>query len=181
MKRLIVLAILQAVAIWPCFANAGELTSACRKALPTDLATALSTRYGNWKVADIVDLTPDDQTAWKKRYPEMCPGVTTGDFDGSKRAQFAVLLNTKNKPGSSQLVFVAKGSGGDYAFNRISLWPLYWSSAVHRLPPGQYSDFYERDKKFKVKADVIALGTTSDKATGYFFFDGELRSIFLSD
>ncbi len=70
-----------------CFANAGELTSACRKALPTDLAMALSSLYGNWKVADVDDLTPDDQTAWKKHYPEMCPGLPESPGIDAAKAQ----------------------------------------------------------------------------------------------
>jgi hypothetical protein len=167
------LAILLAAAVGPRFAVGDSLTQGCQKTLPTDLGTALSRSYRNWKVVDVEDLTQDDQTAWRSRYPQTCPGLTTGDFDGSKRTQFAVLLNTRNKPGSSQLVFAVKEKGGGYQFSRISLWPLFWSSAVRRLPPGQYSDFYEREKIFNLKTDVIALGTTSDKAIGYFFLGGD--------
>ncbi len=92
-----------------------------------------------------------------------------------------ILLNTKNKPRSSQLLFATKKSNGGYVIDRVSIWPLYWSSAISRMPPGQYSDSYEREKKFNLKTDVLALGASSDKVTAYFFYNGELRSIFLAD
>lgn len=181
MKMFVALAAFLLPMVGPCLAQESKVSDDCAKAIPAELAMQLGKRYRNWKVADITDLTQEDRIVWQKTHPNVCPGVASGDFDGSKREQFMVLLNTRSKPASSQLIFVGAKSGGGYAFERVSLWPLYWSSAIHRLPPGQYSDSYEREKKFNLKTDVIALGVSGDKASGYFFYNGELRSIFLSD
>lgn len=166
-----------------CTAAESRVDNKCASLIPKQLAARLSERYAKWNVVSLKSLENDDRNAWSRKYPSECPGVVKGNYDGTERHQFMILLNSKNKPESAQLIFAVKtGQGNDYSFERISLWPLYYSSVIVHLPHGKYHDFYEPEHEYQVDTDLVSLGNTSgDKTRGYFFLDGEIRSIFLRD
>lgn len=167
-------------------ALASETPSAkthCRGMLPRSLQQQLTARFAGLKVVELSDLAADQRESWVKVHGDACPGVTSGNFDGSKRDQFAILLWRKASPARQALVFVRRDKDREYSVRLIddrkgaSPEP---PMAVYRALAGTYRDFYDRETAIQVKTDLIVL-EGSIAAQAYYLVGGEIGRIILSD
>ena len=153
--------------------------------VPADAQNYLKAHPG-WKVLEVKDIDdPDDQKAWMKKRPGLCPGLATVDVDGGNRPSHAmallgnqagkavekvVLLWHDGKPQSVQTLVEPFPVG-----NRIGPHMVIW-----RLEPGVYEK-WDTHKKTRIAHDLVGFEAFEASVTLYYFSKGKFHTLTTSD
>ena len=151
----------------------------CLEPIPQTLRTALIIKYSQWKVVHLADLDDDDQRLWTAKYQNICPGVTSGNFDGSKRVQFALLLVNSSKK-RILLLYAVSDEDGQYRINKILEDRVDRLSVVYRAPQGIYQAV-EDDSSVRTDHDVIVLETIEAGSIVFYLRNGKFQRKIVSD
>lgn len=155
----------------------------CVTLLPQEAREKIVTSFRNWRTLELKDLVPDDQVLWKKYHQGECPGVAAGSFDNSGKTEYAVLIISRTQiKKQTKLLLLRKTYSGDYTpkilyeEEGVSNFP-----AIHKEPPGVYSDFYDRNSTIAAKTDVIIYEHIEASAIAFYYENGEFKQILISD
>ena len=155
----------------------------CAELLPKEVKEIIEKKYKNWRILEKKDLVSDDQVLWDKYRRGECPGVIAGNFDNSGNTGYAVLIisQAKTMKRTQLLILTMRGSRNYdsqvlYVENNVSNFP-----AIHKEPPGQYTDFYEEKKTIEAKTDVIIYEHIESSALVFYYKNGKFRRLLVSD
>lgn len=155
--------------------------ASCVSSIPKELTDALRTSRSQWKVLEASDLTSDDRQIWQKAKGNVCPGAAQGDFDGSGKVQYAVvLIDRKGRP-SVQLIHAVQGEGGAFRVSTLYTGETSRPPVVHKEAPGKYSSAGHSKKAVEIKNDVIYFETIESGATVFFFTNGKSKKLVVSE
>ena len=166
-----------------------EAVDRCRPLVPPGLAKQIATTYPDHRLP-----RGDDQDVYNVRYNMKqggsgCLGVATGDFDGDKRRDVAILLTAKGKPEGLLVV----------ALRRETRWLLELVEAledpissqyVGTVEPGEYGPgpFWGESpprpnelEVIKSPAEGVVTGMLESTALYYFRLNGKWRFVWISD
>jgi hypothetical protein len=160
---------------------ANENPASCARLLPKPLADVLRSSHSQWKVLELSDLTEDDRQIWEKARGKVCPGVARGDFDGSRKPQYAVLLLYRKTPTTLRLVHAVQAGNRPYRLLTMDEGESSRPPVVHRQPPGKYYRAGDTKTAIDVRGDVIYLETIEAGATAFYFANGKLRKVLVSE
>jgi len=165
-----------------CSAQSIELYE-CPSLLPKSAIEAIVESYKDWKILEKADLIPDDQMLWDKYRRGECPGVAVGNFDGGgNKKTFAVLIISHAPKKHAKLLLLKRNHFGKYKIsliyeeNDVTNFP-----AIHRGLPGTHRDFYVKEKKVKVKTDVIIYEHIEASAIAFYYKHGKYEQLIISD
>ena len=157
--------------------------------MPPSLATQTATTYPGHRLP-----RGDDQDAYNVRYNMKhggsgCLGVATGDFDGDKRRDVALLLTTRDKPDG--LLVVALRRGTQWLLELVETVEDPISSAyVGTVEPGEYGPgpFWGESpprpnemEVIKSKTEGVVTGMLESTGRYYFRLNGKWRFVWISD
>ncbi|WP_143171493.1 hypothetical protein [Rhizobacter sp. OV335] len=171
------------LAMLPCLASAttGAVADDCDAVTPKELASALASRYADWKPLRLSDLPEDDQALWLKVHGTGCPGLARGNFTGTHGLQFGVLLWQEEPRRQLQLLFAEQDATGHYRFTRILYQRVDRLSVVFVSPPGHYRRHDHRGAPVHVTSDAIIMETIEAGTTAFYMTRGKFRTIAISD
>lgn len=170
-------------------AGSAEAKDRCRPLVPSGLASQIATTYPKHRLP-----RGDDQDAYNVRYNlkqggSGCLGVATGDFDGDKRRDFALLLTARGKTEGLLVV----------ALRRETRWLLELietvedpisSHYVGTVEPGEYGPgpFWGESpprpnemEVIKSSTEGVVTGMLESTALYYFRVNGRWRFVWISD
>jgi hypothetical protein len=159
---------------------ASKLEDSCKALIPPDLANEIKARNSGWKIVDLSSLIEDDRMLWVKKHGKVCPGVAKGNFDASKRSQYALVLMRQQPQPEVKLLHAVKGEQAKYRLTLLAESPVTRAPVVFRAPPGNYYDAEDPRTPIKIKTDVIIFETIEAGATAFYFVDGKPRQLEIS-
>ena len=161
----------------------------CRPLVPPSLAKQIATTYPGHRLP-----RGNDQDAYNVRYNlkhggSGCLGVATGDFDGDKRRDIALLLTARDKPDG--LLVVALRRGAQWLLELVeTVEDPIRGEYVGTVEPGEYGPgpFWGESPPWPNEMEVIK-STTEGVVTGmlestgryYFRLNGKWRFVWISD
>jgi hypothetical protein len=160
-------------------ARASAADQSCAALLPPDLANEIKAAYPGWKIVDLSSLIEDDRTLWVKKHGKVCPGVAKGNFDASKRTQYALVLMRQQPQLEVKLLHAVKGEA-KYRLTVLSESPTTRAPVVFKARPGNYYDAEDPKTPIKIKTDVIIFETIEAGATASYFVDGKPQQLEIS-
>jgi hypothetical protein len=151
----------------------------CSAAQVLPVLKAVNINFPAWRHVTLDMLSEEDREAWKEKRAAECPAVAIGDFDGSGRAQFAVLLVSKTvakvkgetySTRKTKLLHVIPSRPGIYSFRVLNEGVTTLIPVVYRSTPGQYE--YHKDdtdvtEVISVGTDVIVVEVMESSSTAY--------------
>jgi hypothetical protein len=177
MRILIFGLVLAALAGSPAFAQCENL--------PADAQNYLKAHPG-WRVLEIKDIDdPDDQKAWMKKRPGLCPGLATVDVDGSHRMSHALaLLGTVGGKAQEQVVLLwheGKPQPAQTLVDPFSVGPHVGPHMViWRLAPGVYEE-WDTHKKTRIAHDSVGFEAFEASVRLFYFSKGKFHTLITSD
>jgi hypothetical protein len=168
---------------WLTFGHAAQASGAdqpCKAAIPPDLAKEIKAAYPGWKIVDLSSLIEDDKTLWVEKHGRVCPGVVKGNFDASKRSQYALVLMRRQPQLEVKLLHAVKSEQAKYRLTVLSESPATRAPVVFKAPPGNYYDAEDPKTAIKISTDVIIFETIEAGATAFYFLDGKPQQLEIS-
>ena len=158
----------------------GAPRSDCEPLLPKRAAAEVFKTNIGWAMVELADLTSDDRQIWEKSHGPKCPSVIKGNFDGSGRNQYAVLLTRRNRNPEIRLAHIAQLADGS---NRITI--LFEGESARlpvilKRPPGLYYAAGDKGNPIRITTDVIYLETIEAGVTAFYFADGKPMRLAIS-
>jgi hypothetical protein len=154
-----------------------QAPDACRALIPMDLRQALARFYPQYLLPQATD-----QDAEKvKRYSSGtgCLGVATGDFDGDKRVDIALLLSGKERL-RTRLVVALRGDDR-WHLELIDTWvESITTQYIHHIAPGTYESGFEA-RKVTSPTDGFETGTIESTSHYFFRLKGRWTSLWMAD
>lgn len=154
------------------------------------LRSSVKQNFRKWDVVTIESLSSDDASIWRSNWGSDCPGISSGNFDGTGRTQYAVLMTSKSgrSGGSSdghvrqmRLVHAAAGSG--FTYRLLDRGPAAIVPVVRSLPPGTYYYFKPgSDSRSPIKTanDLVLLEVIEASSFAYQVKTSQVRQFMLS-
>jgi hypothetical protein len=140
----------------------------CTAAIPAELRKAVAHQFPSYRLPRDADNLPEDIRYNREHGGGGCLGVTTGDFSGNGRNDFAFLLMSKHD------VWLAVAHRDSSAWQVEKVWNAGKPSLrirlyVDKAPPGKYDDVIHSEsdaapepgqvESFTSKSDVVVTGT----------------------
>jgi hypothetical protein len=155
-----------------------------KTSLPKVITEMLAMSRPEWEVQTISSLDNYDRDLWNKYHPNVCPGVVSGHFLGTRFTDYVVLLIPKSleKKGYQVLLFSHSTKNGKFETQLVTKWSddPGTSEVIWVAPRGEYSDFYS-DKKISLKQDAFGVETLEATATIYYWSKGKIETVLVSD
>jgi hypothetical protein len=160
----------------------------CKGLLPQELSRLLTLTYPTYRLPQESD--QDDYNIQEniKAGGTGCLGIATGDFNGDKRRDMAVLLAEKTIP--KTLLIAALRTGSTWKLELVKSEDAQISQQyVDVVEPGRYeSPYYDKSSPTLGEMGVItsategiATGTLESTAFFYFRHRGKWRFVWMSD
>jgi len=139
--------------------------------LPTSVRVMLNRRFSGWRFGDV---SPEVRQFFKENMRGASPVVISGDFDGNRRRDYAVLVQRR---GRYYLVIFLR---------RAADYKMY----VIKDPNGEYLSLgkkgtraynYDEQKEITYAHDAILTGIFEKGGSSYIFKSGRFRSFVSSD
>jgi hypothetical protein len=161
----------------------------CRPLVPLGLAKQIATTYPGHRLP-----RGNDQDIYNVRYNlkhggSGCLGVATGDFDGDKSRDVALLLTAMDKP--EGLVVVALRRGTQWLLELVeTVEDSVSRQYVGSVEPGEYGPgpFWGESppdpnemEVIKSSTEGVATGMLESTARYYFRLNGKWRFVWISD
>ena len=169
--------------------GSAEAADRCAPLVPPSLAKQIATTYPGHRLP-----RGNDQDTYNVRYNlkrggSGCLGVATGDFDGDKRRDVALLLTAKHKPEGLLVVALRRGT----------LWLLELVETVEdpirtqyvgTVKPGEYGPgpFWGESpprpnemEVIKSSTEGVVTGTLESTGLYYFRLSGKWRFVWMHD
>jgi len=150
----------------------------CAVLLPTEAKLKLEATYKGWTILEYDQLLAHQLELWGRR----CPGVAVGQFRQPQGNDYAVVIVRQiNGTKQAKLVLVRQSKSG-YAIQvlreekKVPSYPV-----VHKEPPGEYRYIYDRKITIKAVRDVFVYEHLEATATLFYYKDGNLRKLLISD
>jgi len=156
----------------------GSKSSLCQVgALPSSMQESLIHDYPTWRIQAPDDLSPRARDRWEAEKPSQCPGIASGQFEGTQKLFFAVLLVPINGNDVGYILLVSSGNNA----KRPNLVRIDNSKDakpsnffVREVRIGRFFDTASK-KKFRVAAQQGILfvdAGESEYETDIFFWSG---------
>jgi len=150
----------------------------------------LAMQFPDFRVVNFNDLIESDQKDWVKRSLGKCPGLASGNFDGSGIQQQAILMISKSDPRQRRrtlegqvvlLVYIRDP-------NKITLKTLEKIETpvipvIYALPPARYQYYKETSEfpeKIEIKTELLVMESIGASAIGYSLQNSQVRRFPLS-
>jgi hypothetical protein len=123
------------------------------------------------------DLSSEDQQLWKTARGESCPGFVEGNFKGTDKKGYFVLLVPNKRQAKTEvfyykLVYIEPDGHGAYAAHEIQMdGPIPNSPVIWWTPPGELEDI-ETGKKAKSDSGFLILEYLESSSQA-FYWDGK--------
>ncbi len=165
------------IALLPVAAHADA--ASCRARVPHELLSVAEHDGGNWKLAELRNLRADDQNLWRQLKHGDCPGVASGNFDGTGRKQFALVLLS---PGGSKvrLIHAVREPTRRFATTTLYDGESAATPVVFAGKPGKYSDAENGDQHV-LQQPPIVFSVLEAGATAYYFSDHAVHELVISE
>jgi hypothetical protein len=132
-------------------------------------------------VLDVKDLEADDQQLWQQAHAGRCPGLATGNFNGTNISYAVALIKPSDGGGYTEELFLISQGKKKYSHVTVVM-PTHVVNplVVWQLQPGKYESW---DKKISVRVpyDSFVYEAMEATATQYYFAHGKLQSLLASD
>jgi hypothetical protein len=155
-----------------------ENSGACEAILPDQVRVKLKVEYPGWKILERHNLNTHQLEIWKTN----CPGVASGNFKGHGVHNYAVVVIREHMANrEARMLLILKNDSG-YEIRKLreeKLIPSY--PVVHSEPPGVYREFYDRQTTIHIQSDVFIYEHLEVTATLFYYRDGQIRDILISD
>lgn len=151
----------------------------CKALLPPTLQKQMQREYPTWRLVTLTDLGDDDRQLWLNKHGGACPGVAKGNFDGSARPQFALLLKADESRTLLKLVNAVMDRAKSYRFTPLAE-DIRFTYVIYGLPPGQYFAVEDRATPIKVRHDAIALERLEVGMSIFYYLDGKFKQSVVS-
>lgn len=129
-------------------ASSSTLAVPCDARELSDLRADVRNRFKNWKIVTTETLSVEDASQWQSKWGDECPGIASGNFDGSGQIQYAVLLISTRATPDSLSTLRSRGfrlihvkNDGRLRYRNIDRSPTAMVPVVRCLPPGEYKYF----------------------------------------
>ena len=144
----------------------------------------LNSKFGDLRSKTLADLEGDDQRLWLTSNPRSCPGIAVGNFEGSGKPEYAILLipASGTEVEYKVVVFAAVNGSSQYRTTVLD----YGSSTpnsglvLSRVPSGRQTGFDET-KSVSLKLDGINVEWLEKSSVLYYYSNGRFRHLQTSD
>jgi hypothetical protein len=148
--------------------------------LPAQAEVALLTKFPDWKIPRLSDLSEHDRKLWSAKRPGLCPGIAKGHYFPSGNPAYAVTLYQQNAK-TLQTLIVLKPKEASYELIELTK-PAVSSRimVVFRLKPATFENI-EMGEKTKSAWDAIAYEDIAAGMLVYTWSDGKFKEIQVSE
>lgn len=158
----------------------GEITGrvSCEVAFPNKVRTELENQFPGWEILEWHHLTTHQREVWKTG----CPGIAIGNFTKQGARGYAVVLIREQARDKAAILVLVESNGSSYDMRTIreekspSSYPV-----VHTEPPGTYREFYDRQVTINTQLDGFVYEHLEATATLFYYKDGQLKELLISD
>lgn len=160
---------------------AEQSQDSCVPALPEQARQIIEARHSEWRILVASDLNKDDQEIWNRTHKGECPGIASGRFISPSRADYAVLLISKQSAHRRAQLIVITSSTFEtatvYSSNeKITNYPVIYSGK-----PGKYHDFYDRKKFVQIDSDVLVYKYLESRSLTFYYKGSKFARLLTSD
>jgi len=155
----------------------------CVPVLPEQARQVIETQYTGWRILVVSDLNKDDQEIWSRTHRGQCPGITSGRFVSSSKADYAVLLiNKQSTPRETRVIVIRSNASSAYeamtiySNNKVTNYPV-----IHTSKSGKYHDFHDRKKFVQIDSDVLIYEHIESRALAFYYKGGKFVRLVISD
>jgi hypothetical protein len=166
-----------------------EAVDRCQPLVPPGLAKQIATTYPGHRLP-----RGNDQDTYNVRYNlkhggSGCLGVATGDFDGDKTRDIALMLTAKGKPGGLLVVALRRGTHWLLELVEPVEDPIS-NQYVGSVKPGKYGPgpFWGESppgpsemETIESSTEGVVTGMLESTARYYFRLEGKWRFVWVSD
>ena len=152
--------------------------------LPAGVQELLKSNYGTLRPKTLADLEGDGQKLWLSLNPHSCPGIAVGNFEGSGKNEYALLLipASGTEVEYKVVVFAAPKGSSRYTTTLLDHGTNTPDSGmvISRVPPGKQTGFDETNS-VRLKLDGINLQWLEKASVLYYYSNGAYHHLETSD
>jgi hypothetical protein len=141
----------------------------------------LMTRYPDWKVVEVTDLSEYHRRLWLEDHPTACPGMDTGRFDPGGRWQTAILLIPKLQRDNRAKLLILSKIGLKYSSVVLAnLDQRGEVPVIFTASRGRYRS-WDHSVEIVTKYKVVTLVFYESSATVFYWTNGKFHELQVSD
>jgi len=153
--------------------------------LPRQISLRLNRQFPGWRFSRVSD---DVTRFFSERWPDARPNLITGDFDGNRQLDYAILLEHSNfnEPGKAfshvveQLVFLKKGA--TYQLHILDQRaPANLELYITLARKGEAGREFNTQRIFRYPHDSISVSYFEKAGGTYIYRRGKFRYVIESD
>lgn len=145
--------------------------------LPQAVISLVARKFPGWRVAQLGDLMADDQDTWTSAQGNVCPGFAAGNFDGSGKKSYAIVISRKRDKYYSEALVVTTQGGDSFPLTVLSKQgQSVRLSVVSTVRPGTYESF-TKERNLLVRYDGILYETLEAGAETYYWSGGKFLKV----
>ncbi|ESQ88527.1 hypothetical protein [Asticcacaulis benevestitus] len=140
---------------------------------PSPKVSAYLNTQPSWHIRSHHQLSSDDRTLWQRYRPDSCLGLAQADLSGNGHLSSALVLE---KGEQTRLIILLERQG------KLEEKPIKAQGryVVHTAQPGVTYEFKTR-KRYDLKHQSFVFEVMEARAEQYYWRDGKLSSILITD